>query len=262
MNQPQSHILKLAENRSLGGGLFLLRLTAPEGLAASFAFHAGQFAEVSTAGHCLPRPFSILSASEKELGLLVKQVGAGTRQLCELLPGSELRVTWPLGNHFELQKHEAEILLVGGGVGVAPLLAACAELQTLGRSCKAIFGFRSAVEVEAVRPLLLPACDTTFCTEDGSAGCKGFVTHALSQQISALKEETLVLSCGPDAMMRAVASMCHKASMRCLLSLETFMGCGVGICAGCAVKMRGKDEWALCCQQGPVFDAAGLEEYA
>ncbi len=262
MIQRTTTTLTVRENRLLGGDLYLLSLAAPAGTSPQFHFHAGQFAELKVAGKVLPRPFSILPSTERDtLRFLIKRVGAGTQYFCGLRAGDELGCTWPLGSHFDVARINSEVLLVGGGVGVAPMLAAFDELSRHERPAPALFGFRSGAEANAVAELIPDSCDTLLVTEDGSLGLRGRVTDPLQDRLPGLPPDAVVLCCGPDPMMKAVAAMCHKHGLRCLLSLETYMGCGVGICAGCAVKRKENEGWYLCCQHGPVFEASLLEEY-
>jgi dihydroorotate dehydrogenase electron transfer subunit len=246
--------LKLCENRELGAGLFLLRFTLPAGMKGHF--QAGQFLQLSLPGFTLPRPFSILTADDDGLTILVKVLGGATRELGSLSFGSPVACSWPLGRSFADLLHGDEILiLVGGGVGIAPLIAAFEQMAE--RCDQVLFGFRDEAQYTASLKICPESMPLEVSTEDGSHGHDGRVT-ALLEKALATPGRT-VLCCGPDPMMRAVADLCHKAGSRCILSLETYMGCGVGICAGCAVPQK-DGRMALCCKEGPVFDAADLLE--
>jgi dihydroorotate dehydrogenase electron transfer subunit len=187
----------------------------------------GQFFMLRAAGSLLPRPMSLCLVRPRELAFLVAPVGPGTRSLCAAEPGDELAVLGPLGNGFHLGV--ARPLLVGGGVGVAPLPFLS---EALGRP-PAVLGFRSAWHAEAAalvanaQVVLEPA----------------YVTDALPGGHD-------VLACGPEPMLTAIAERCPGAQ----LAWEAPMACGYGACHGCAVRVRGR--LARLCVEGPVLEAA------
>ncbi len=186
----------------------------------------GQFFMLSPPGRVLPRPMSLCLAPPGELAFLVDPIGPGTRALCELEHGDELDVFGPLGNGFDLDVDRP--LLVGGGIGIAPLPYLSDELG----SPPAVLGFRSAAHAEAAA--LLPqaevAVEPTLVTELIEPG------HD-------------VLACGPEPMLDAVARLCPGAQ----LAWEAPMACGYGACYGCAVEIDG--EWKRLCLEGPVLAA-------
>ncbi len=246
--------LELVENRELGAGLFLLRLALPAAFKGQF--QAGQFLQLSLPGFTLPRPFSILASSDEALDLLIKVVGEATEALAAFACGSRIACSWPLGRSFaDLLGGSQSVILVGGGVGIAPLIAAYGQMS--GRCDRVLFGFRDEAQFAASLKICPENMPLECSTEDGSHGHHGRVTALLENALR--KHNGTVLCCGPDPMMKAVAELCRGAGRRCLLSLETYMGCGVGICAGCAVPQKDA-RMALCCKEGPVFDAADLLE--
>jgi NAD(P)H-flavin reductase len=187
----------------------------------------GQFFMLSPPGRVLPRPMSLCLAPPGELAFLVDPIGPGTQALCELEPGDELHVFGPLGNGFDLDVDRP--LLVGGGIGIAPL----PYLSDALGSPPAVLGFRSAAHAEAAS--LLPqaevAVEPTLVTELIEPG------HD-------------VLACGPEPMLDAVARLCPGAQ----LAWEAPMACGYGACYGCAVEIDG--EWKRLCIDGPVISLA------
>jgi len=242
--------------RDLGAGYSLLTLSP----AGPPAFRAGQFAQLAVPGRVLPRPFSILDESPRGQEFLVKVVGPGTAWLAGLQPGEVVPVLAPLG-HGWLDRlpptpAEEEWLLVGGGVGVAPLLALAAQAPA-SRRTTILFGYRDAAQARALAALH-PGREVQVATEDGSLGLRGRVTDLLARW---LEEESRprrrVFCCGPEPMMEAVAALCRTRGLPCHLSLETLMGCGIGICVGCAVPVAGGG-YRLACQDGPVFEAGEL----
>jgi dihydroorotate dehydrogenase electron transfer subunit len=216
----------------------------------------GQFVEVRVDGSpttFLRRPISInfVDYQQNELWLMVAMVGDGTKALGKLQKGDKLNCVLPLGNGFSFQSdgiasHKA--LLVGGGVGVAPLLYLGAQIKEQGVEPTFLLGARTASDL-----LMLDefkkygrVCVTT---EDGSEGEKGFVTnHSLLQQ----EHFDMIYTCGPTPMMKAVARYAKEKGIACEASLENLMACGLGACLCCVEKTT---EGNLCvCKDGPVFN--------
>ncbi len=219
----------------------------------------GQFVEVradGTADTFLRRPISInfVDRAANELWLLVATVGDGTRHIASVKPGGSLNCVLPLGNGFTMPKTPSErVLLVGGGVGVAPLLYMGAEMKRMGCEPTFLLGARSEsdlLELEYFKEYGR-VCVTT---EDGSAGERGFVTNH-----SVLTEEPrfdCISTCGPKPMMVAVARYASGAGISCEASLENMMACGVGACLCCVEKTTVGN---LCvCKEGPVFNVKKL----
>ena len=221
----------------------------------------GQFVEVRVDGSAttfLRRPISInfVDDEQNELWLMVAMVGDGTRRLGELKVGDKLNCVLPLGNGFTIASHPLTFspspLLVGGGVGVAPLLYLGAKMKAQGMKPTFLLGARTAGDL-----LMLDefkkfgrVCVTT---EDGSEGEKGFVTnHSLLQQ----ERFDMIYTCGPTPMMKAVARYAREKGIECEASLENLMACGLGACLCCVEKTT---EGNLCvCKDGPVFNIKKL----
>lgn len=233
----------------------LLKLTHEEPLPEMLP---GQFVEVrvdDVPSTFLRRPISIhfVDKEKNELWLLVAAVGDGTRRLARLQPGDTLNCVLPLGNGFTMpQSADERLLLVGGGVGVAPLLYMGAEMQQQGCEPTFLLGARSQKDL-----LMLDEFRkygrVLVTTEDGSEGERGFVTN---HSILAKEQFTRIATCGPKPMMVAVARMADKLGIACEASLENMMACGVGACLCCVEKTM---EGNLCvCKEGPVFDTKRL----
>lgn len=214
----------------------------------------GQFVEVrvdNSPTTFLRRPISIsfVDRSRNELWLLVAAIGDGTRAMASLAVGSRLNCLLPLGNGFTMPSSASErVLLVGGGVGVAPLLYMGAEMRRCGCEPTFLLGARRSADL-----LLLDHFRrygrVFVTTEDGSAGERGFVTNH-----SVLQSEHFdrIQTCGPKPMMLAVARYAAAAGIDCEASLENMMACGVGACLCCVEKTT---EGNLCvCKEGPVFN--------
>ncbi|MBR1485613.1 MAG: dihydroorotate dehydrogenase electron transfer subunit [Prevotella sp.] len=243
--------LKVKSVEPLHSRYVLIRLTHSAPLPP---MQPGQFVEIRVDGSpqtFLRRPISIhyVDQAENELWLLVATIGPGTRQLAQLKPGDTLNCLLPLGRGFRWDAAtDKRILLVGGGVGVAPLLWTGAQIKAEGGEPTFLLGARSAGDLLQLDTFGRHGRVLTT-TEDGSAGERGFVT-----QHTALQSETfdLILTCGPTPMMKAVARYAREKGVSCQASLENLMACGLGACLCCVEKtVRGN---VCVCKEGPVFN--------
>lgn len=241
--------MKVKENLRLHQNYCLLKLSPEEILPAMLP---GQFVEVKVdnATTFLRRPISInfIDRSKNELWLLIQIVGDGTRSMSDLNAGDTVNVILPLGNSFTIPTEPQELLLIGGGVGTAPMLYLGDYLKKLGFSPSFLLGARSGKDVLQLEDF--EALGTVYVTtEDGSLGEKGYVT-----QHSILKNKTFdrIYTCGPKPMMIAVAKVAHEASIACEVSLENTMACGIGACLCCVEKTV--DGHICVCTEGPVFN--------
>ena len=228
----------------------LIRLTADAPLPE---MRPGQFVEVRVDGSpstFLRRPISInfVDKANNELWLLVAMVGEGTRHLASLRQGDRLNCMLPLGNGFTLSGQDGRVLLVGGGVGVAPLLYLGAVLKQQGVDVTFLLGARTSKDLLMLEHFRQFG-RVLMTTEDGSSGEKGFVTN----HTSLYKEHfDLIQCCGPTPMMKAVARYAREKGVNCEVSLENLMACGLGACLCCVEKTT---EGNLCvCKEGPVFN--------
>ena len=199
----------------------------------------------------LPRAFSVLRAPPEgdELHFLIEDVGPGTNRLCELRPGDRLLLVGPLGAGFAPPREARRALLVGGGVGIAPLAIWQDQLDP---PPAALLGFRDAAHAHGAG--LLRAA--RVATDDGSVGHHGLVTELLADELDT-EPCTEVFACGPPAMLEAVRELCAERAIPAQLALESGMACGFGACFGCVVPTR--DGYVRLCLEGPVLDAAALE---
>ena len=232
----------------------------------------------------LRRPFSLagrrdLPGGRAELEIIYRVVGSGTGWLERAARGQHVSVLGPLGNAFAVREGKPAAVLVGGGVGIPPLIYLAEALGARGRRVKAFCGVRSEhllplrltgeAEVSALgSPSLCVAefaahgAEAALATDDGSLGWKGFAPEPFERWLATQErpaEELVVYSCGPEAMMRAVAGICLGHGIECQLALERHMACGMGTCQSCVVKTRTESEagwhYQLVCTDGPVFDA-------
>ncbi len=218
----------------------------------------GQFVEVrvdNSPSTFLRRPISInnVDYDRNELWLLVAAVGDGTRQLQKLQKGDRLNCMLPLGNSFTMPTDSAQkVLLIGGGVGVAPLLYFGKRIKAMGGEPTFLLGARSVKDV-LERELFEQVGRVLITTEDGSEGEKGFVTN---HSVLAQEHFDRISTCGPKPMMMAVARYAFKNDIECEVSLENKMACGVGACLCCVEKTVEGNKCV--CKEGPVMNIKKL----
>jgi len=225
---------------------------------------AGQFAMVrsETWGHAplLPRPMSLLTGGHRP-SILIKVVGEGTRRMAVSSSGEPFLLLAPLGKPWSAVPEGHRPVLVAGGVGVAPLLFLARELLARGGLRPLVlYGGRTAADLPLDRDLSAVA-ELRVATEDGSRGEKGRVTALLAAALSEAggqSDPVKVYTCGPQAMMAAVAGICADRGVLCEVSLETPMACGYGVCLGCPVA-RSAGGFLYACTEGPCIDAAAID---
>ena len=242
------------------------------GLRTSDIFLAavpGQFIMLHIGDRMTPllrRPFSIHQLIQRDgvfqgIELLYKVVGTGTQKLARLHPGDQIDLLGPMGNGFSIAAHMKRVLIVAGGIGVAPMPFLASRLldKSTDRSqCKVFIGGRSKNDLlcsEDFSKLGLTVCTTT---DDGSTGDQCLVTDPVEIEISGSKPD-IIYACGPMPMLSCVVGIAEKHGIDCQVSIETMMACGMGACLGCAVESRkAPDRYLHACLNGPVFDANAL----
>jgi dihydroorotate dehydrogenase electron transfer subunit len=260
---PANRTASLVAREGLGGPYVLLTFrhaeTAREARPGQFVMiKAGESAEPP-----LRRPFSILEASpEREtFGLFVKAIGPGSRALAALAVGGPAQCLGPLGHPFAPPEGDAEALMIGGGYGVAPFSFLGAELLRRGsRAPRLFYGGRTTADLPLLERLRAQGLDVVPATEDGTTGVRGRVTLPLEQHLDSGSGPSRLYACGPEAMMHAVATIAARRRLPAEVSLDPWMGCGVGTCLGCVVKVQRADDarwkYKCACTEGPVFDAS------
>lgn len=249
--------LQVTSAEQLSERYLLLAATNPVGPLPEMC--PGQFAQLridESKETFLRRPISMhhVDYERNEVSFLVQKAGKGTASLWQKQPGSTLNVILPLGNGFSMPtSSEQKFLLVGGGVGVAPLLFMGEAMQRMGARPTFLLGARSKSDL-----LLLDRYravgDVYVTTEDGSEGEKGFVTqHSVLQR----GRFDSIAVCGPKPMMAAMASYAKQANIPCEVSLENMMACGLGACLCCVEDTQ--DGHVCVCKDGPVFDVKKLK---
>jgi dihydroorotate dehydrogenase electron transfer subunit len=265
------------ENRPLTGGHFLLSVDAPR---QAPEVRPGQFAMVRMLGRSdvlLRRPMSIFDVrashessagssrqarAPRVLQLLYKIVGRGTRLMSELKPYDQVGLLAPLGHGFFEEEflpraHESdEILHVAGGIGIAALLLPAKRLAEAGFKQRLFFGARTKDDLVGVNEFKPVVRAMLLATENGSAGYRGFVTRPLEEYFTKhTNKKFLLMVCGPGAMLRATAELAKRFRHPCLVSMENRMGCGLGVCLGCSIRVQGTghEAYQRVCTEGPVF---------
>ena len=208
----------------------------------------------------LRRPLSVHRASKehKRFELLYEVVGRGTELLSKYSVGSELDILGPLGKGFVVDKKKEIAILVGGGMGVAPLLLLGDELKGKSKAIYVLIGAKTRDRALCEQDFKGITDQVLVSTDDGSYGKKGFISDILLDVLNnTLKEHDLDLStvyaCGPNPMLKAVTDICFQKKIDCQLSMEQHMACGIGTCLGCVIKTR--DGYKKVCDEAPVFDA-------
>ncbi|MBU1651237.1 dihydroorotate dehydrogenase electron transfer subunit, partial [bacterium] len=223
----------------------------------------GQFVHLQLPGIpqvLLRRPFSIAGVYKDQIKLIVRIVGAGTQGFADFQVGQDLDVLGPLGAGFQYKKLKFAYFL-GGGIGAAPLLFLQDELNKKGIPSQLFIGARLQDEFPLEEEEIIQR-NVIVCTDDGSYGEHGFVTQSFEKQISnGISPQSSAFSCGPVPMMREAARICKKYELPHQVSLENRMGCGIGVCQGCALKVQEEGHrggFQLICLDGPVFDADAI----
>lgn len=217
---------------------------------------SGQFVDIALPGFFLRRPISVSDCLPDGLVLYYKVVGEGTRAMSEMVPGTELELLEPLGSGFHPEKCREAALLIGGGLGAAPLYLLAKELLAQGKTATAVLGFNKADEICLAEELRALGVPVQIATMDGSVGVKGFVTDAIAANLVIPGSDPespstfdRFYTCGPLPMMKAV---CAALDAPGEVSLEERMGCGAGFCYGCSIQTTSGPKRV--CADGPVFD--------
>lgn len=241
----------VSEKKFLNSSFFKLKLKSKKTLPE---INPGQFVEVqvnSDSKVLLRRPISIndVDSQTNEISLIIQTVGQGTKELAKINEGEEINLVYPLGNGFNIEGENP--LLVGGGVGIAPLLYLAKNFHAKGIKPKVLLGFRSQEQMIDLKEYEKYA-DVYISTQDGSVGSKGLVTE---NEIFTQSYDT-IYTCGPTPMMKAISENALKNNIECYASLENKMACGIGACLCC---VQNTTEGHKCtCTEGPVFNVKDI----
>lgn len=249
MSYLQGKFLILAK-KILAKNMFDYTISAP---AIAEQAEPGQFIHIKVDGFMLRRPISLCEINRENgtIRIVFEIRGHGTQQLSHLNEGDTLDIMGPLGKGFTLLSSTKKVIVIGGGIGVPPMLELA---KHYGANATAILGFRTANAVVLNDDFNNIGTDLMLCTDDGSMGAKGVVTIALKRRL--LEEHAdMIYACGPNVMLKGVVELANEFGVPCEVSLEERMGCGVGACLVCACKTvkDGKESYAHVCKDGPVF---------
>jgi dihydroorotate dehydrogenase electron transfer subunit len=271
---------EVTRNDDQGAGHRWLDIALPSEFVAPAP---GQFVQLlldeSTNPAFLPRPMSVAGVKRRgrgiEVGFLYAPVGVGTRALATLEPGAPIECLGPLGRGYPLELPGTQVLIAGGR-GVAPLLFAADALKR--RAIEFIFGARDAEHLvglgDATARLKRTGGHLHLCTDDGSRGTRGNVVQVLDRIAPGLEGPLVLHACGPHGMLKAIALWALEHEVPAFLAMESVMACGTGVCRGCplprsaesteafqntAPSLLGNREYAMCCTEGPVFEAGELD---
>ena len=227
--------------RKVARDMFVISIDAPE---VATSVRAGQFVNLGwSPGPLLRRPFSVYRTDGDRIEIVLKAVGDGTSQLLGMSSGDRLSCLGPLGKGFDLTAGPRRAVLISGGLGVAPMPLAAKEATALGMRVTWVHGARSSDELCSE----FDGHEVVWATDDGSKGLAGTA-------VAAAPDADIVLACGPNRMLAAVAARWPGA----LVSVETYMGCGTGVCLGCAVPLT-RGGYDRACKEGPVYRAADVD---
>ena len=251
------HILaRVLHVTSVAPNVYVLAFHAPD-LAA--AVRPGQFVNILTGDSLQPllrRPFSVYRTEGDAVEVIFQRVGKGTAALSLAQPGGFLDIIGPLGAGFHLDDPRYQTaILVGGGLGVAPLPIATAALQKAGKRVVTLLGARTAGQLVETH-----LENVHVATDDGTRGLHGTVVDLAAQYLPVgAHEDARLFGCGPTPMLRALAEFARTRALECEVSLEGQMACGIGICQGCPVELTGQlRTYALMCKDGPVFNTRDI----
>jgi len=263
----------ILSNAEVSPGYWRMRMTAPQEFAAA---RPGQFVMVRVNGAIDPllrRPFGVFDVGvhvpaqsganpQPYLEMLYRVVGKGTAMLATLHETDLLDVLGPLGAGFDLGAPGEEKLIVGGGVGLAPLYLLAKELVKAS-PVRLFAGGRTRDDVLCITEFERLGVECYTATEDGSLGERGLVTSVLEQRLDAIGNRGTIFACGPHGMLNAVALIAKARGISCQVSLEGYMACGVGACLGCVAPGNGHSaetpDFRCVCVDGPVFEAGELK---
>ncbi len=244
----------LVEKKAISAGVFSFKIHCPE--VAELA-KSGQFVHIKVDGYTLRRPISICDIDKDNgtITIVFEIRGAGTDALSEVNVGDRIDMIAPLGNGFGIEEipDGKRIIVVGGGIGTPPLFSVA---KKYGNKATAILGFRSYNRIILNEKFVAAGVNTIICTDDGSVGENGTISEPLKRELSKGDVEK-IFACGPTPMLKAIAAAAKEFGVRCEVSLEERMGCGVGACVGCVCRIQrnGEEKLLRVCKEGPVFNS-------
>lgn len=268
MAVPLDALARVTSNTRLSADYSVLAFDAPELASAA---RPGQFVMVRTSDGTDPllrRPFSVFEVlhsggSPSGFSILVKRVGPGTSRLCDAGAGDRFRCLGPLGRPFSVVSPPTEAWMVAGGVGLAPFALLADTLRAGGVRSTLFYGGRRAEDLFYLDWFTTRGIALALATEDGSRGTAGLVTGPLEEALAAAPASRglMLYACGPEPMLKAVARLADRYGRPSEISMERIMGCGMGGCYSCVVRVReadGRPHFVRSCLSGPVMDGKAI----
>lgn len=245
----KDYLATIVKNEKIAENIHAVTFALDEDISV----RCGQFGNISVGGtHLLRRPIAICKVDGREVTFCYQIKGEGTQKLKSMEAGTRLNVLMPLGNGFYLEENEKKIALVGGGVGVFPLISVLREYAAT-KDIAAYIGYRNKGAVCGVEEFA-KAQKFIAVTDDGSYGAQMNAVQAFAADLEKGNRPDVVLACGPTPMLRALKTLVEKENLNCYVSLEERMGCGIGACLVCVCDMT-NGKRARVCKDGPVFNA-------
>lgn len=261
MSEKFQETVTVVSQKQIGTGIYDLTIQTKEIAAAA---KAGQFVSVysNDASKLLPRPISLCGIDRKAgtLRLVYRVTGknTGTEEFSRLQTGDTVKIMGPLGNGFTVEKGK-KAFLIGGGIGVPPMLQLAKEMKDAGENFQIVMGYRDAGTF--LLDEFKEQGESFVATEDGSVGTKGNVLDAIRENHL---DADVIYACGPTPMLRALKAYAEEQNMTCYVSMEERMACGIGACLACVCNSTEKDAHSnvknkRICKEGPVFNAKEVE---
>ena len=245
----KDYIATIVKNEKIADNVYAVTFD----LGEAAKVRCGQFGNISVGGtHLLRRPIAICKVEGNTVTFCYQIKGEGTQKLKTMGAGTQLNVLLPLGNGFYVEENENKVALVGGGVGVFPLISVLREYGG-EKEISAYIGYRNKGAVCGVEEFE-KAYKFVGVTDDGSYGEKMNAVQAFEADLKKGNRPDVVLACGPTPMLRALKEVVEKEGLKCYVSLEERMGCGIGACLVCVCETT-NGKHARVCKDGPVFDA-------
>jgi dihydroorotate dehydrogenase electron transfer subunit len=249
----KDYVASVVENKKIAENVYEITFETQE----SVPVRAGQFGDIAVGGtHLLRRPIAICKVEGDEVTYCYQIKGEGTKELKTMGAGTRVNVLMPLGNGFYVPENEQKVALVGGGVGIFPLISVLREYAGK-KEIKAFMGFRNKNAVCGLDEFE-KADEFVGVTDDGSFGEKMNSVQAFKAALDKGYAPDVVLSCGPTPMLRALKKLVEEKGIACYVSLEERMGCGIGACLVCVCSLT-NGERARVCKDGPVFNVKDVE---
>jgi len=251
--------LRVLSNKQIALNIYSLTFESTSALLKSLP---GQFVNIDVDGDNSPfflRPFSIAGIIDDSIEIIYEVFGIGTWHLSTMRVGDSIDIIGPLGAGYDLNFGESKHILIGGGVGIPPLLFLYNKMKERGIEPQFLVGFKSIAHNYMPRNIT----NVQYSSDDGSLGVKGYVTDLLTQSLFN-EEAEHIYACGPEPMLSKVIEIAGEKEIRCSVSVERVFGCGTGICLGCIIENSLKRftetgrKYSLVCKEGPVFDSADI----